>query len=237
MRIKHNKLFFKNIFDDTMKQRLETIKQYTEEKSIEQLHLLREKHFHIIKLYLHGSAELHKAVPLTGLTGNDVAKVAQIFYKISSEDRNRLEYKWQSYDLPLTRTFIQFKFDKSTSFERNESRRLLLESDLTVLQSVHRRKEASKGVWEKLVSKPYMMSMTERDRYEQQQEGEEDVTEENIIRTKRWIVILGDPGSGKTSFARWLVRHLAQTLLLNGQHHTDYGPLSYSYSHSSWRIC
>jgi predicted NACHT family NTPase len=60
--------------------------------------------------------------------------------------------------------------------------------------------------------------MIERDRYEQ----EEDVTEENIIRTKRWIVILGDTGSGKPSFARRLVRHLAQTLLLNGQH---YGPL------------
>jgi predicted NACHT family NTPase len=65
------------------------------------------------------------------------------------------------------------------------------------------------------------MSMIERDRYEQ----EEDVSEENIIRNKRWIIILGDPGSGKTSFARWLVSHLAQTLLFNGQHSTDYGPL------------
>ncbi|CAF4781738.1 unnamed protein product, partial [Rotaria sp. Silwood2] len=32
-------------------------------------------------------------------------------------------------------------------------------------------------------------------------------------------------GSGKTSVSRWLVRHLAQTLLLNGQHSTDYGSL------------
>ncbi|CAF4811870.1 unnamed protein product, partial [Rotaria sp. Silwood2] len=63
--------------------------------------------------------------------------------------------------------------------------------------------------------------MIERDRCSE----EDDITEENIIQSKRWIVILGDPGSGKTSFVRWLVHHLAQTLLLNEQHSTNYGPL------------
>ncbi|CAF4927725.1 unnamed protein product, partial [Rotaria sp. Silwood1] len=36
---------------------------------------------------------------------------------------------------------------------------------------------------------------------------------------------LGDSSSGQTSFARWFVRRLTQTLLLNGQYSNDYGPL------------
>ena len=205
-------ILVKKVFDEKITQRLNEIEQHTKQHTIERLHLLREKYFNIIKVYLQCCTELHRSVPLTGLTSDIVAKIAHNFYDINSEDQTQLQINWQSCDLPLTRTFIQFKPDKSTSFERNESRRLLIGSD---------RKETSKGVWERLVSAPYMMSMVERDRYAE----EEDMSEENIIRTKRWIVILGDPGSGKTSFARWLVRHLAQTLLLNGQHSTEYGPL------------
>ncbi|CAF4144800.1 unnamed protein product, partial [Adineta steineri] len=196
------------VFDDTIKQRLEAIEEYTKENTKEQLRLLREKHFDIIKSYLHYFSEQHKSVPLNGVTGYTAAKVAHTFYHISSDDQHQLEHNWQSCELPLTRTFIQFKSDKSTSFERNESRRLLIGPETNSLQGSHSRKEVSKNSWQRLVSAPYMMSMIERDRYSQ----EEDVNEETILRTKRWIVILGDPGSGKTSFARWLVHHLAQTL-------------------------
>jgi hypothetical protein len=214
-------ILVQKVFDETVQQRLEVIEHDTTQYTIEQLRLLREKHFNTIETYLHSCTELHKSVPLTGLTSDVVTKVAHTFYQISSTDQIQLENNWQSCDLPLTRTFIQFKPDKSTSFERNESRRLLMEPEANISQGLHSKREASKSIWERLVSAPYMMSMIERDRYAE----DEDVSEETIIRTKRWIVILGDPGSGKTSFARWLVRHLAQTLLLNGQHSTDYGPL------------
>ncbi|CAF4901132.1 unnamed protein product, partial [Rotaria sp. Silwood2] len=152
---------------------------------MEQLHLLREKYFHTIKVYLRCCTELHKSVPLIGLNGDIVAKVAYNFYQISSEDKSQLGHKWKSCDLPLTRTFIQFKPDKSASFERNESRRLLIGSESHSFQGHHNRKEAWEGIWQRLVSAPYMMSMVERDRYSE----EDDVTEENIIRLKRWIVI------------------------------------------------
>ncbi|CAF4783920.1 unnamed protein product, partial [Rotaria sp. Silwood2] len=90
-----------------------------------------------------------------------------------------------------------------------------------MLQNAYSRKKPSKAIWERLVSDPYMMSIA-RINYCSQ---EDNISEKNIIRTKRWIAILGDPGSGKTSFVRWLVHHLAQTLLLNQQHSTDYGPI------------
>ncbi|CAF0813097.1 unnamed protein product [Adineta ricciae] len=54
---------------------------------------------------------------------------------------------------------------------------------------------------------------------------ENTVKEEEIIRSKRWVAILGEPGSGKTSFVRRLVRHLAETYLANEKHASDYGLL------------
>ncbi|CAF3972596.1 unnamed protein product, partial [Rotaria sordida] len=45
------------------------------------------------------------------------------------------------------------------------------------------------------MSTPYMIPIGERDRSSK----DDNITEENIIRTKRWIVILSDPGSGKTN--------------------------------------
>ncbi|CAF1097185.1 unnamed protein product [Rotaria sordida] len=192
-------LLVQKSFDETTKQRLEIIEANTKKTIIEQLNLLREKYRKTIESYLRGCIELHKNESIPGLTGDIVAKVANSIYQISSKDRMELEQKWRLSKLPLTRTFIQLKPDKSTPFERNESRR----------------KESSKDIWKQLISAPYMMSMAEED----------NITQENIIRTKRWIIILGDPGSGKTSFVRWLVHNLAQILLLNGQNSTDYGPL------------
>ncbi|CAF3913168.1 unnamed protein product [Rotaria sordida] len=217
-------LLVQKSFDDRVKQKLTEIEQQTKKNTEKQLRLLHEKHAKTIESYLDYCIELHRGVPLTGIEGNVAAKVACHFYEISPEDRNKLERSWRANDLPLTRTFIQLRPDKSTAFERNESRRLLMEPDTRVALDEHSRKEASKGIWQRLVSAPYMLSMVERDRYVVG-EGEENVNEENILRTKRWIVVLGDPGSGKTSFVRWLVAHLAQRLRINGQHSTDFGPL------------
>ncbi|CAF3872280.1 unnamed protein product, partial [Rotaria sordida] len=214
-------LLVQKFSDETMRRRLDTIEQQTKENTIEQLRLLREKYPQMIESYLRNCIELHRGESLPGLSGDIIAKVANIFYHISYKEQMILEHKWQSCKLPLTRTFIQFKNDKSTAFERNELRRLRMKNEVDILQDTNSRKKISKGIWERLVSDPYMMLMTERDCPSE----ENNIIQENIIRTKRWIVILGDPGSGKTSFVRWLVHHLAQTLLLNKQHSTDYGPL------------
>jgi len=53
---------------------------------------------------------------------------------------------------------------------------------------------------------------------------ENDITVENILQLHQWIVILGDPGSGKTSFVRYFIYHTAQALL-NGQQTTQYGSI------------
>ncbi|CAF2837444.1 unnamed protein product [Rotaria sp. Silwood2] len=214
-------IFVQKSSEETMRRRLDTIEQQTKKNIIEKLRLLREKYSKMIESYLRTCIEQHRDETLPGLTGDIVAKVAHIFYRISNEERILLENKWRTSELPITRTFIHLKADKSTSFERNELRQMFMEDEGNMKQGTRHRQETSKGTWERLVSDAYIMSIVERNHYFEN----ENITEESIIRTKRWIVILGDPGSGKTSFVRWLIHHLAQTLLLNEKQSTNYGPL------------
>ncbi|CAF3500287.1 unnamed protein product [Rotaria sp. Silwood1] len=209
-------LLQQNDYDRKKSQRLKEIEQQTQEHTKEELDRLRARHAKTIESYLRCCMELHKTVPFRGLKDDIVGRVANSFYELSPETQIEFEQKWQKCELPLTRTFIQLKPDESTSFERSESRRLLIGQD-------SERQEAI-DPWQQLISAPYMLSMVERDRYAQE-EAEENVNVEAILRQKRWIVILGDPGTGKTSFARWLVHHLAQMLLSNGQNSSDFDPL------------
>ncbi|CAF2149926.1 unnamed protein product [Rotaria magnacalcarata] len=201
--------------DEMINERLEAMEKNTKDTIIEQLRLLREKYPKIIESYLRSCIELHQN---ESLPSEIVAKVAHISYQISSEDQTQFEL---SCTFPFTRKFIQLKPDNSTIFERNESQRLLMDHEMNTLRTTLIRKETSTGIWKQLLSTPYMMSMVERDHYSK----ERNATEETIIRTKRWISILGDPGSGKTSFVQQIVRQLAETFLLNEQYSTNYGPL------------
>ncbi|CAF2765833.1 unnamed protein product [Rotaria sp. Silwood2] len=219
-------LLVQKIYDEKMKRRLEEIEQRTTEQMKEELGQLRTKHTKTIESYLRCCMELHKSVPLSSLKGEVVGRVAKIFYGLSSEAQIEFEQKWQGCELPLTRTFIQLRSDKSTAFERVESRRLLNGPETNLFQDQDNKRQVANGLSQQLVSAPYMLSMVERGQCVQQEEKEEEnVSEEDVLRTKRWIVILGEPGSGKTSFARWLVHHLAEKLLSNRQNSTDFDSL------------
>ncbi|CAF3536379.1 unnamed protein product [Rotaria sp. Silwood1] len=207
--------------DETFQQRLDVMEQETKKNSIEKLRHLREKYSKTIESYLRTCIELHQWEFIPGLTSDVVAKVAKFFYQISSREEMILENEWQSCKFPIKRTFIRFKADNLTPFERNGLRRLLTEDDSNMVQDVNSRREKLTGMWERLISAPYTKPVVENNCCSE----EDDINGEQILRTKRWTIIFGDPGSGKTIFVRWLVYHLAQTLLLNEQHSTDYGPL------------
>ncbi|CAF1210204.1 unnamed protein product [Rotaria sordida] len=207
--------------EETLRQRLDVLEQQTKKNIIEKLRYLREKYPKTIESYLRTCIELHQWEFIPGLTSDIVAKVANFFYEISNREQMLLENEWRSSKFPIKRTFIRFKADKLTPFERNELRRLLPEDEDNMVQDVHSRREKFRKMWERLISTPYTKSVVEKGHCSQ----EDDINEEQFIRNKRWSIILGDPGSGKTIFVRWLVYHLAQTLLLNEQHSTNYGPL------------
>ncbi|CAF4096500.1 unnamed protein product [Rotaria sp. Silwood2] len=207
--------------DETLIQRLDALEQQTKKNIIEKLCYLREKHLKTIESYLRTCIELHQWELISGLTSDIVAKVANFFYRISSREQMILENEWRSCKFPIKRTFIRFKADKLTPFERNGLQRLLPEDEDNMVQDVHTRRERLREMWEQLVSTPYTKSVVKTDHCSE----DYDMNEEQFLRNKRWSIILGDPGSGKTIFVRWLVYHLAQKLLLNEQHSTDYGPL------------
>ncbi|UJR20398.1 hypothetical protein I4U23_023529 [Adineta vaga] len=190
-----------NSLDKTLKQQLDTIEQRTKEQTIEQLRQLREKYTNIVESYLRRCIEMHQRIPVTGLTDDTLAEVAHLLYQITFEQQTQLRRNWQTFKLPFNHASLQFKSDGHTVLERNELRQFD--------NKFKREEESMNSIWNNLtVATP-----------------EKTMKAEDIIRTKRWIVIQGDPGSGKTSFVRWFVNHLAQTLLLNEQHSTDYGPL------------
>jgi len=119
--------------------------------------------------------------------------------------------------MPLDQVYVALKAGPSNPIERTEGRRLLeidaqerkLDSDWGVFPGEEQR---YRRLWE-LTYQPYLPSLKERDRPSLFGERRAEIlTLGEAFRRYRWLVILGDPGSGKTTLVKWLALHLAQTL-------------------------
>ncbi|CAF3757395.1 unnamed protein product [Rotaria sordida] len=112
-------------------------------------------------------------------------------------------------NLPVESVYIHLQADHSTTLERDQARKLLLnnkEDDEKDVDAYDR--EMLMG----LASAPIMESLIERDRFHKKKENDPSDFHD-ILRNNRWIVILGDPGSGKTTFVRWLVSKYIKDVL------------------------
>ncbi|CAF3968968.1 unnamed protein product [Rotaria sordida] len=112
-------------------------------------------------------------------------------------------------NLPVESVYIHLQADHSTTLERDQARKLLLnnkEDDERDVDAYDR--EMLMG----LASAPIMESLIERDRFHKKKENDPSDFHD-ILRNNRWIVILGDPGSGKTTFVRWLVSKYIKDVL------------------------
>ncbi|CAF3668953.1 unnamed protein product [Rotaria socialis] len=167
------------------------------------------EHWHIMEPYLNHLIQLHRCVPLNGLDPDTVSQVATTLYNLTQEQATILEHELQSFELPLEKTFILLRPDRSTAFERNASRRILTGSSIYL--NARSLQKADKNTYlSTLMRAPYMPSMIERDRFEES--GAKYQSYQDVLSKHRWLVVLGDPGSGKTSFVRWLVTQMSKAL-------------------------
>ena len=116
--------------------------------------------------------------------------------------------------LPLERVYVALRADRSSPVERRASNQLF--------QQLVREREAQGGVDESVIYQiaalnPYAARYLLYDeqragllRREAEQERTYHLAE--IVRTHRWLVLLGHPGSGKSTLARWLALQLARAV-------------------------
>ncbi|AFZ61343.1 caspase family protein [Anabaena cylindrica FACHB-243] len=139
------------------------------------------------------------------------------------EQHNRLELRGvreanESPTVLLEKVYVALKGDRTTYKERIEANKLL-DKQVQEILGFEPITPEEKELWnyirrQILREHPIMLSLEERDRSSSSPIIElESITLGEAFQKDRWLVILGDPGSGKTTLARWLTVKLAQAML------------------------
>ncbi|HRE48849.1 MAG TPA: caspase family protein, partial [Aggregatilineales bacterium] len=123
--------------------------------------------------------------------------------------------------IPLEKVFVALKGNRASAAEYRASQSILTadiferEDMREVLEEFAARSEGFIPIEllvkelqdRELADNPAMPTLQERDRAVD--DAEKPITLGEAFRRERWLVILGDPGSGKTTLARWLALKLA----------------------------
>lgn len=113
--------------------------------------------------------------------------------------------------VPLEKVYVALKGDSSSYYERMQARELT-ETELKELYEKFDEHSLEERILlrHRLAARQgaIMTSLRERDR----NLSGTTITLGEAFQKERWLVILGDPGSGKTTLARWLAFNLAKTL-------------------------
>ncbi|CAF0896288.1 unnamed protein product [Didymodactylos carnosus] len=162
---------------------------------------LNNQYSYVIQPYIQKCIFLHQSVPARGLVEN-VQEFLNHYtmppLPLSSADQTRLQNALSRIDIPLNYIYMDLKADSSSALERKAARRAVLREQTDDDPELYRR----------LAKAPLMPSLVERDRAGQVKL----VDFVSVLQVERWLVILGDPGSGKTTFVRWLTFQYANAV-------------------------
>lgn len=145
---------------------------------------------------------------------DDVGELLKPYLDWLIEQHSRLELRGLGGDdrlptIPLEKVYVALKGHRASSYEREQSLELLraeipdLISQLSQLKQELTPSEFALALFDAerraIISNPFTSSPL--------------ITLGDAFRQERWMVILGDPGSGKTTLARWITLKLASALL------------------------
>lgn len=180
--------------------------------------------------------ERSKQVPLPSLLGNvqynieiatiknrdnfpfkDSQQLREAYLRWLIEQHNRLELRGvrkteDSPTVPLEKVYVALKGDRTTAQERIEANKSLNRQSQEFFIQIEYVTSDNQEEFEYhrrlfLIQYPNMPSHEERSL------ETPSITLGEAFQKERWLVILGDPGSGKTTLARWLTVKLAQAML------------------------
>ena len=180
---------------------LEMIGEETKVTAKEVLLELHKDYKEIVDHYSNKCDRILTGIPVIGLEGCTENFVKKVYHLESwqSSDKNRTAL--QDTKLPLNSVYIHLQADHSTTFEREQARKLVYKGGE---RGENEKSEYDQELLVKLASAPTMEFLNERGQIDKKTDDDEKASFQDILQNNRWIVILGDPGSGKTTFVRWL---------------------------------
>lgn len=184
------------------------------------LQRLYQKHGQIINMYQRQCLIDHSSIKIGGLE-KGVHHVLQrvLSQSVSSYDLSRLSEKASSLEFPLQNIYIHLKADLTSSYERSQAQKQLHSHSVTLKDDHMENNFRDDVVIDKDYDKEILMALKDRPIMSSLEKQYDSNNKQNlcnvvtVLQRSRWTVVIGDPGSGKTTFVRWMARVLTSDLI------------------------